>query len=222
MSTIDPFIKGFEEYFNADVVAVKFEYDDTKKHDTESMSRFCEHVWGTMKDGRTRYLQEDSLQCIGTLWAFSYDISEEKLEFLADTLIKEGRFKNKSDALHVIRASPKLERVAPTYVTISKEDISADVYVAYMMPKDYMLMVQAYQRMIGSTFKEEVTGIVPICGSCAVQPTLKNDLVFSMGCKDSRMHGGLPDDMLAVGISSKIASELIEIIRTYIKKEEAR
>lgn len=221
MSTIDPFIRGFEEHFNANVVAIKFSYDDINSNGTEPRSRFCEHVFRTMGDGKTRYLKEDSLQCIGTLWAFSYgDISEDELEFLANTLIKEGRFNNRADALNVIRASPRLERAAPKYVIVTKEDISADVYVAYMLPKDYMLMVQAYQRIIGSTFKEEVTGIVPICGSCAVLPTLESDLIFSMGCKESRIYGGLPDEMIAVGISSRIAPELIDIIRTYKTKEE--
>ncbi|MHC1605663.1 MAG: DUF169 domain-containing protein [Candidatus Methanofastidiosia archaeon] len=215
----DLIISQFEKYFNTSVIGIKFVYSGKKVEGSESAGKYCKHVWSTMKDANTRFIAGNSISCPAAQGVLGFKRCDNNLiEKLADKLVEEKRFHKVSIAIKIISQFPKM-RKPPQYIVLSKEDIGADVYLAYMTPHDFMFVVQAYQRTKRDEIDMSISGIMPVCGCCTVNALLSGGLCISFGCKDSRQFGGLSDDKLVVGISRKTAEDILNELKELFNEE---
>ncbi|MBN1786622.1 MAG: DUF169 domain-containing protein [Candidatus Methanofastidiosa archaeon] len=204
-------IREFERLINSPVVGVSFIYGDHSVGISEKL-RFCEHVKRTMEDGNDRIISANSLKCLGSLWAFGYmEQNEENLESFSKNLVKEGRFSKGSHARRELECAPRMPDT-PGYIRISR-NAESDLYIFYLSPMECMRIMQAYQKRYQRDLEMDTSGLMPICGQCSVRPYMEGCMIFSLGCMDSREHGGIGDGKIAIGAPSKVIYDILELIR---------
>jgi len=212
-------IKELEDRFSSPFVGITFLHGLNEVDAEHRCLRFCEFVNETMKDGKTRYLKVDSLKCLGSRWAFGLvSPNEENLSKFAYNLVNEGRFKSEEQARSEISSSPKLDE-ATSMVMISVDEHEHDLLLSYMNPRDCMELMLLYQNVTGKRPMMDDMGVMPVCGQCSVKARRHGRMSVSLGCRDSRMYGGIATDRLVVGIPWNDALKIADNIRMNDKEE---
>ena len=111
-----------------------------------------------------------------------------------------------------------LSRMEDTSCIELEKDGKGDVHLAYLMPKDVMVLVQAYHMILGGSPTFTCPSLAPVCGVAAVQAYCTEKVCIAFGCCDSRLYGGIRDSEIVVGIPDKLVSPLHDAIRAILGK----
>ena len=148
-------------------------------------------------------------------------IISENVPFLEclKELVKEGKFETESLALKALMAIPRMIK-KPKSILVSNKLKNPDVYLFYLRPKEFMIFVQASQRVTGEELKLSLSSVMPVCGACTVRPFVTGEICISFGCKESREYGGITDDRFVVGIPSKKAEIIVNSLEYKLEEVE--
>lgn len=195
-------MKSFNELSHLTPVGVKFYFDietDTIYEGPGEPIRFCQAVDYVLKTSKNLLLKKDDVSCPAARMVLGFEDNKHILIECADKLVDAGRFKNKASAIQVLSEVPRI-RGKTCSVLLSSTGILPDTYVLQSNPSVFMRVIQAYQRVYAQPLRFDVTGVMPVCGNCAVRPYVTNEVCVSFGCDDSRKYGDIPDSMLVTGM----------------------
>lgn len=195
-------LKSFNELLNLTPVGVKFYF-----HKEEGMIyerpdepiRFCQAVDYVLKTSRNLLLKKDDISYPAARIVLGFEDNEDILIECAKKLVDAGRFKDEASAIQVLSDVPTI-RGEICSVLISSTGILPDTYILQSNPSVIMRVVQAYQKVYTQSLRFDVTGVMPVCGNCAVRPYITNEICVSFGCDDSRKYGDIPDSNLVMGM----------------------
>jgi len=195
-------LKSFNELLHITPVGVKFyfhkEIDMIYERPDEPI-RFCQAVDYVLKTSRDLLLEKDDVSCPVARMVLGFEDNDRTLIECADKLVDAGRFKDEASAIQVLSDVPRI-RGEICSVLLASTGILPDTYILQSNPSVIMRVVQAYQRVYAQTLRFEVTGVMPVCGNCAVRPYVTNEICISFGCDDSRKYGEIPDSNLVMGM----------------------
>lgn len=206
-------ISDLEKLYSTPFVGISFQQvEDLPKGDLRPL-RFCEHLKKVMDDGIDRDITASELDCLGCKWAFGLiEPNDGNLRKFTSNLIREGRFDVKEQAMAEVLSAPTLEKDTNN-IHLSRNDENPDVLISYLYPGDCMNLIATYQKVTGNRPILDSKGIMPVCGQCSVSPVKYGKMTLSLGCRDSRLHGGIPRDRMVVGIPYDIAVKIVERLR---------
>ncbi len=226
---------SIKNIWGLETVGVRFVFkssDDSSKLPLPPKAiRFCEAVGVISKSldpldvGRTPPHQEtialtgECISCPAARRAFGFacDGFAAGSKCLQE-LMECGRFSSPAVAMSAFSKVPSLEK-PPSHIILTTNDPHADVYLMFMKPEDFMLMVQAYQGLEGNELTANLSSVMPICGNCTVRPICTGEICLSFGCGDSRRYGKLHGDQIAVGITPGVLEKLVSRINENNKIE---
>ncbi len=188
---------------------VKFNFEDTINPSyalPDEPVRFCQAIKIVKETSTNLQLNKDTLSCKAAKYIFGLDPIESLSEAF-DNLVAEKRFNHRKEAENALTDAPRMIEGISS-VLLSASDYSPDVFVLYLKPVNFMLVVQAYQKMHIDPINLIIPSIVPVCGGCAVASYLSQQITASFGCEDSREHGGITEDKLVMGIPYSVAGKL--------------
>jgi uncharacterized protein (DUF169 family) len=195
-------LKSFNELLHLTPVGVKFYFHKeagTICERPDEPIRFCQAVDYVNKTSRNLLLKKDDISCPAARIVLGFKSNEDILIECADRLVDSGRFKDEASAIQVLSDVPRI-RGEICSVLLSSTGILPDTYILQSNPSVIMRVVQAYQRVYAQPLRFEVTGVMPVCGNCAVRPYVTNEICVSFGCDDSRKYGDIPDSNLVMGM----------------------
>ncbi len=205
-------MKSFNELSHLTPVGIKFYF-----HEEEGMIyerpdepiRFCQAVNYVLKTPRNLLLKKDDISCPAARIVLGFEDNEDILLECAEKLVDAGRFKDEASAIQVLLEVPTI-RGNICSVLLSSTGILPDTYILQSNPSVIMRVVQAYQRAYAQPIRFDVTGVMPVCGNCAVRPYVTNEICVSFGCDDSRQYGDIPDSNLVMGIPFRKALAILQ------------
>ena len=202
-----------QKAFNIKLVGVNFNFNEVNGDYPQPHEpiRFCEAVKLAQTSGDILLKKED-ISCPAARAVLGFEIKDHILMECAEKLVDAKRFKDVDSAFQVLSDVPKI-RGSTSSVLLSTSATSPDVYVAYLSPVEAMQILQAHQRVFLQPLRVDITGVAPICGGCAVRSYITNEVCISFGCDDSRTHGGISDNMLALGIPFRKAVTLLRSLK---------
>jgi len=152
-----------------------------------------------LKTSRNLLLKKEDISCPAARIVLGFEDNEDVLFECAEKLVDAGRFKDETSAIQVLMEVPTI-RGPICSVLLSSAGILPDTYILQLNPSVIMRVVQAYQRAYAQPIRFDVTGVMPVCGNCAVRPYVTNEICVSFGCDDSRKYGDIPDSNLVMGM----------------------
>ncbi len=200
-------------YLNVEPVAVKFNFSENASADMPNEPlKYCEAVSRVIKTSKSMLLGCEHISCPAAKETFGFvECDQCKMGECVNELVENGIFKNEEQAIRALTSIPKL-KMKPKSISISTNEKMPDVYIFYLRPREFMKIVQAYQRVMGEELKLDLSGVMSICGNCTVRPYLTNKVCVSFGCNDAREYGGIADDKLVVGLTPKMAAVIMHSI----------
>jgi len=195
-------MKSFNDLLHLTPVGVKFYFHKEAGMIYETPDepiRFCQAVDYVLKTSRNLSLKKDDVSCPAARMVLGFEDNKDILIECADKLVDAGRFKDEASAIQVLSDVPRI-RGEICSVLLSSTGVLPDKYVLQSNPSVIMRVVQAYQRVYAQPLRFDVTGVMPVCGNCAVRPYVTNEICVSFGCDDSRKYGDIPDSNLVMGI----------------------
>jgi len=205
--------RTLERILCAKPIGVKYNFQDTPKTGVSTPNepvRFCHALDIVKKTSNDLLITRESLSCK----AAKYILGFEDLETLSesfDKLVEEKRFNERGDARKALENAPRITGPISS-ITLSVNDVHPDVFILYIKPVQFMLLVQAVHKMTTEPINLNVSSVVPVCGGCAVKPHVTQHISASFGCDDSREHGGINYDQFVVGIPYQLAGPLAETL----------
>ena len=201
-----------KRYLSVEPVAVKFNFSE--KNESADMPneplKYCEAVSRVMETSKSMLLDGEHISCPAAKEIFGFVACDQcKMGECVKELVEKGIFANEESAINALTSIPKLKTKTQSIV-LSTDEKMPDVYIFYLLPREFMKIVQAYQRIMGEELKLDLSGVMSICGNCTVRPYLNNKVCVSFGCNDSREYGGLADDRLVVGLTPKMAAIIMQ------------
>lgn len=197
-------------YLNVEPVAVKFNFSENASADMPNEPlKYCEAVSRVMKTSKRMLLDCEHISCPAAKEILGFITCNQcKLGECVKELVEKGMFANEEHATKALTSIPKLKMKTQSIVLSTNEKMP-DVYIFYLRPREFMKIVQAYQRVRGEELKLDLSGVMSVCGNCTVKPYLTNKVCVSFGCNDSREYGGIMDDRLVVGLPPKTAAVIM-------------
>jgi len=183
---------------------VRFHYDEAPEIDKRAEPmRFCEAVAGARR--KTVTLVPELVNCPGARrslgWADGGD--DELVRAMAE---KAGRPAGLIRDL--VFDTPRL-RSRPRAVTLGDVE-QPDVIVSFMQAEAAMRLALLWEDHTGGSLSVNLPSSMAVCGNVAVRAYLTERLCLSVGCPDSRAHGGIGRDQLVVGLPVELARELAQ------------
>ncbi len=213
------------KYLNVEPVAVKFNFSEkNERADIPSKPlKYCEAVSRVMKTSQSMLLDCDHIPCPAAkeILGFMMACDQCKMGECVKELVEKGMFANEMQAIKALTSIPKLKMKTQS-IFLSTNEKMPDVYIFYLRPREFMRIVQAYQRIIGEELKLDLSGVMSICGNCTVRPYLTDQVCVSFGCNDSREYGGIADDKLVVGLTPEKVAPIMQSLMEMTKKVERR
>ena len=158
--------------------------------------RFCEAIAESRADPIV--LTPDLLDCPGGSRSFGWNEDDESIAQMMAGKANMGI----RVARQIIRSTPRFrDKIAA--VTVGTDE-SPDVVVSYAQPEAAMKLLRRWQRACGRDIDTRISSFMAICGNVAVKAYLTGHICLSFGCPDSREHGRIGRDRLAVGIPFQI------------------
>jgi uncharacterized protein (DUF169 family) len=187
-------------------VGVKFCFADDIGSDTHRPERplkYCEAVNKVMTSFEDLLLKGEDISCPAAAEILGLAHCDRcPLGECLKELTVNGRFTDEQSALRALSSIPRLQ-AKPNSIILSANLVDPDVYIYYLRPKDFMKVVQNYQKSSGEELTTDISSVMPVCGNCTVRPYVTNRICISFGCPDSRKYGGITDDKLVVGVPSQ-------------------
>ena len=202
------------ETLNSDPVGVTFHFGEQPGPEyarPQEPVSFCKAVKMVKETHASLMLTRDTLSCPAAGYVLGFRTVDVLDECLSN-LVSSRRFSDREAAYKALTSVPRVNG-NPSSVTLSMIDRSPDVYVLYVKPMQLMRVIQAYQRRYAEPLRLEIPGVVPVCGVCAVTPYISNRITVSLGCDDSRQHGGIEEDQLVLGVPRSEADPLAQTLR---------
>ncbi len=195
---------------NVEPVAVKFNFSENASADMPNEPlKYCEAVNRVMKTSKRMLLDYEHISCPAAKEILGFMACDQcKMGECVKELVEKGMFANEEYAIKALTSIPKL-KMKPQSIVLSTDEKMPDVYIFYLRPREFMKIVQAYQRVMGEELKLDLSGVMSICGNCTVRPYLTNQVCVSFGCNDAREYGGIADDKLVVGLTPKMAADIM-------------
>jgi uncharacterized protein (DUF169 family) len=189
-------------YLNGVPVRCKFNFRDVKNEDKPSEPlRYCEAVKEVLNSSKRMLLDSECISCLTAKEILGLaDCKGGKMDGCLKELVDKGAFQSKESAQKALSDVPWMIK-KPKSITLSLDEEKPDVYLFYLRPKEFMRVVQAYQRVEGDELRLEISSVMPICGNCTVRPYVTKKIGVSFGCDESRRYGGIPEDKFVVGIT---------------------
>jgi len=163
--------------------------------------RFCEAI----TESRTGpiVLSRELLDCLGGRRSLGWSDDDEAI---AQTMANKASMDIQL-AREIIQNTPRLqdEIVAVTVGT----DNSPDVVISYAQPKVAMKLLRQWQRVHGGELQPRISSFMAVCGSVAVRAHLSGQVCMSFGCPDSRDHGKIGRDRLAIGLPFQLLGAVL-------------
>ena len=195
-------MKSFNDLLHLTPVGVKFYFHEEEGviyERPDEPIRFCQAVDYVLKTSRNLLLKKGDISCPAARIVLGFEDNEDVLIECAEKLVDAGRFKDEASAIQVLSDVPTI-RGDICSVLLSSTGILPDTYIIQSNPSVIMRVVQAYQRAYAQPLRFDVTGVMPVCGNCAVRPFVTNEICVSFGCDDSRKFGDIPDSKLVMGM----------------------
>jgi len=210
----DEIMKKFNDLLHLTPVGVKFNFHEEERMIYERPDgpiRFCQAVDYVLKTSRNILLKKEDVSCPAARIVLGFEDNEDILVECADKLVDARRFRDEASAIQALSDVPTI-RGEICSVLLSLTGILPDTYVFHSNPSVIMRVVQAYQRAYGQHLRLDVTGVMPVCGNCAVRSYLTNEICVSFGCDDSRKYGNIPDDELVMGVPLRKALSILRAL----------
>ncbi len=208
----DEIMKSFNVLLHLTPVGVKFNFHEEEGVIYERLDepiRFCQAVDYVLKTSRNILLKKEDISCPAARIALGFEDNGDILVECANKLVGAGKFKDEASAIQVLSDIPTI-RGEICSVLLSSMGVLPDTFVFHSNPSVIMRVVQAYQRAYSQPLRFYITGVMPVCGNCAVRSYLTNEICVSFGCDDSRKYGSIPDDDLVMGIPLKKALSILQ------------
>jgi len=215
-------MKSFNDLLHLTPVGVKFYFhkeEGTNYERPDEPVRFCQAVDYVLKTSRNLLLKKDDISCPAARIVLGFEDNEDILIECAEKLVDAGRFKDEATAIQVLLEVPTI-RGEICSVLLSSTGILPDTYILQSNPSVIMRVVQAYQRVYAQSLRFDVTGVMPVCGNCAVRPYATNEICVSFGCDDSRKFGDIPNSNLVMGIPFRKALSILQSLSEMREKHE--
>jgi len=215
-------MKSFNDLFHLTPVGVKFYFqkeEGTLYERPDEPIRFCQAVDYVLKTSRNLLLKKGDISCPAARIVLGFEDNEDILIECAEKLVDAGRFKDEATAIQVLLEVPTI-RGEICSVLLSSTGILPDTYILQSNPSVIMRVVQAYQRVYAQSLRFDVTGVMPVCGNCAVRPYATNEICVSFGCDDSRKFGDIPNSNLVMGIPFRKALSILQSLSEMREKHE--
>lgn len=189
-------------YFNGAPVRCKFNFSSVKNEDMPPEPlRYCEAVKEVLNTSKRMVLNSECISCPAAKEILGLvDCRDCKMDGCLKELVEKGAFQSKESAQKALSDVPWMIR-KPKSITLSLDEEKPDVYLFYLRPKEFMRLVQAYQRVQGDELRLEISSVMPVCGNCTVRPYVTKKIGVSFGCDESRKYGGITDDKFMAGIT---------------------
>jgi len=128
-----------------------------------------------------------------------------------DALAEEISEEAGMDLSTVLQAIKDAPRLANPVTAITLGCIAPlDVVLGYLQPRAVMHLVRRWHQVYGVSPRVKLSGFMTICGNALVAAHVTQKLCLSFGCRESRKHGGVADDMLVVGMPHSLAVPLFQ------------
>lgn len=222
VSISNKLIKEFQELLNLTPVGVNLYFNEDVEMDSERPDeslRFCKSVERVLQTSRNMLLTKEDISCPAAKAVWGFEENDRILAYCADKLVEARRFNDEGSAIQALMDVPRI-RGKTHSVLLSASGVVPDVYVFYLRPVEFMLVVQAYQRVIIQPMLLNVTGVTPVCGNCTVRPYVTNEIGISFGCEGSREYGGISDDRLVLDMPFLKAVSTLRSLAEMIETEE--
>jgi uncharacterized protein (DUF169 family) len=219
----DEIMKSFNDLLHITPVGVNFNFHDEEGINCERPDepiRFCQAVDYVLKTSRSLLLKEGDVSCPAARIVLGFEDDGDILVECADKLVDAGRFRDEDTAIQVLTDVPII-RGDICSILLSSTGVLPDTYVFHSNPTVIMRVVHAYQRAYARPLRFDVTGVMPVCGNCAVRSYLTNEVCVSFGCDDSRKYGGIPDNELVMSIPLRKAPPILQSL-SEMKEHETR
>jgi len=195
-------VRQLEARFGGWWTGIKFHRNNPPRDDYAARPmRFCEAI---AESRRTPIvLSRELLDCPGGRRSLGWNDDDEAI---AQTMANKASM-NIQLAREIIRNTPRL-RDKIGAVTIGTYN-SPDLVVSYAQPEAAMKLLRQWQRVHAGEFQTRVSSFMAVCGSVAVRAYLSGQICLSFGCPDSRDHGKIGRDRLAVGLPFQLLSTVL-------------
>lgn len=210
----DEIMKSFNDLLHITPVGVKFNFheeEDMNYERPDEPIRFCQAVDYVLKTSRSLLLKKEDISCPAARIVLGFEDDGDILVECADKLVDARRFRDEASAIQALSDVPTIKGEICS-VLLSSTGILPDTYVFHSNPSVIMRVVQAYQRAYAQHLRLDVTGVMPVCGNCAVRSYLTNEVCVSFGCDDSRKYGDIPDDELVMGIPLRKTFSILQAL----------
>ncbi len=163
--------------------------------------RLCEAIAISFSENFVLTLEE--IECPGALRSVGFSKSED---LIARHISDETGVVIK-DVFRILNVTPRLEHPAKT-IRLGKF-ANPQVYIGYLNPEGAMQLLRRWQMVKRDVLNINLSCFMAVC-STAVAAYTENRMVFSMGCPDSRKHGGISPDMLISAMPGRTAQNLMQ------------
>jgi uncharacterized protein (DUF169 family) len=219
----DEIMKSFNDLLHIAPVGVKFNFHDEEDGNYERPDepiRFCQAVDYVLKTSRSLSLRKEDISCPAARIVLGFEDDGDILVECACKLVEARRFRDEASAIRALSDVPMI-RGDICSVLLSSTGVLPDTYVFHSKPSVIMRVVQAYHRAYSQPLRFDVTGVMPVCGNCAVRSYLTNEVCVSFGCDDSRKYGDIPDDELVMSIPLRKTLSILQSL-SEMKEQETR
>ena len=168
---------------------------------SERPMKFCEAI----AESRTGpiVITPDLLDCPGGSRSLGWNEDDETT---AEIMARKANMDIRV-AQQIIRSTPRLrDKIAA--VTVGTDD-SPDVVLSYAQPEAAMKLLRQWQSVCGRDIGTRTSSFMAVCSNVAVKAYLTRHICLSFGCPDSREHGRIGRDRLAVGIPFQILETVL-------------
>ena len=105
-----------------------------------------------------------------------------------------------------IRKTPAIHDKDIVGVTVGDYD-TPDILISYLQPAHAMRFLLLWQEAYHSTLDVSISSVMAVCGSVAAGAYSTRKVCCSFGCPESRLHGSIGRDRLAIGIPTGLLKQ---------------
>jgi len=134
---------------------------------------------------------------------------------------KLKHFKSLEASKKTLARVPMLEagsKIASIYAPLESASFMPDVVVIICLPKQIMLLTQAFLYKEGGRLEAEFAGKQSLCSDAVAQPYLTGKIGITVGCTGTRTYTGMKESELTIGIPAGLIKDLVEGLRAIVKK----
>ncbi len=163
--------------------------------------RLCEAIAISFSENFVLTLEE--IECPGALRSVGFS----KCEDLIASHISDETGVATKDVFRILTVTPRLE-YPPRSIRLGKF-AKPQVYIGYLNPEGAMQLLRRWQMVKRDVLNINLSCFMAVC-STAVAAYTENRVVLSMGCPDSRKHGGISPDMLISAMPGRTVQNLMQ------------